>query len=95
MTKIKSRSKKDFEKDLFKLMNNAVFRKTTQNVRKQIYQAYNTKQKKNLFSVRISENLLAVEINKIKVKMNRSVSLGLSILEISKTLVYEFWYDYI
>ena len=31
----------------------------------------------------------------IKVKMNKSVYLGLSILEISKTLMYEFWYDYI
>ena len=30
-----------------------------------------------------------------KVKMNKAVYLGLSILEISKTLMYEFWYDYI
>ena len=41
-----------------------------------------------------SENLLAIEKKK-KVKMNKSVYLGLSILEISKTLMYEFWYDYI
>ena len=41
-----------------------------------------------------SENLLAVEMKKIKVKMNKPVYLGLSILEISKTLMYEFWYDY-
>ena len=34
-------------------------------------------------------------MKKIKVKMNKPVYLGLSILEISKTLVYEFWYDYI
>ena len=34
-------------------------------------------------------------MKKIKVKMNKSVYLGLSILEISKTLMYEFWYDYI
>ena len=32
---------------------------------------------------------------KIKVKMNKPVYLGLSVLEISKTLMYEFWYDYI
>ena len=39
-----------------------------------------------------SENLLAVEIKKkIKVKMNKSVYLGLSILKINKTLMYEFW----
>ena len=39
--------------------------------------------------------LLAIEMKKIKLKMNKSVYLGLSILEISKTLMYEFWYDYI
>ena len=33
-------------------------------------------------------------MKKIKVKMNKPVYLGLSILEISKTLTYEFWYDY-
>ena len=32
---------------------------------------------------------------KIRVKMNKSVYLGLSILEISKSQMYEFWYDYI
>ena len=42
-----------------------------------------------------SENLLAMEMEKIKVKMNKSGYLGLSILGISKTLMYEFWYDYI
>ena len=42
-----------------------------------------------------SENLLAIEMKKIKVKINKSVYLGLSILEISKTLMCEFWYDYI
>ena len=42
-----------------------------------------------------SENLLAIEMKKIKVKMNKPVYLGMSILHISKTLMYEFWYDYI
>ena len=42
-----------------------------------------------------SENLLAMEMEKIKVKMNKPVYLGWSILGISKTLMYEFWYDYI
>ena len=40
------------------------------------------------------ENLLAIEMKKTKPKMNKPVYLGLSILEISKTLMYEFWYDY-
>ena len=41
-----------------------------------------------------SENLLAIEMKKTKVKINKPVYLGFSILEISKTLMYEFWYDY-
>ena len=42
-----------------------------------------------------SEDLLAIKMNKIKVKMNKAVYLGFSILEISKILMYEFWCDYI
>ena len=42
-----------------------------------------------------SENVLAIEMKKIKVKMNKPLYLGLSILEISKTLMYESWYDYV
>ena len=42
----------------------------------------------------ISENLLAIEMKKTKVKMNKPIYLGLSKLEISKILMYEFWYDY-
>ena len=41
-----------------------------------------------------SENLLAIEMKKTKVKMNKPIYLGLSILEISKALMYEFWYGY-
>ena len=41
-----------------------------------------------------SENLLAIEMKKAKVKMNKPVYLDFSILEINKTLMYEFWYDY-
>ena len=42
-----------------------------------------------------SVGLLAIEMKKIKVEMNKPVYLGLTILEISKTLMYKFWYDYI
>ena len=42
-----------------------------------------------------SENLLPIEMKKTKVKMNKLVYLRFSILEISKTLMYESWYDYV
>ena len=43
---------------------------------------------------RFSENLLATEMKKTKVKMNKPIYLGMSILDVSKTLMYNFWYDY-
>ena len=46
-------------------------------------------------SKRFSENLLAIEMKKTSVKTNKPVYLGMSILEINKTLMHEFWYDYV
>ena len=42
-----------------------------------------------------SEDLMAIEMNKTKVKMNKLIYLGFSILDLSKIVMYEFWYDYI
>ena len=96
-------AKNDFERDFFKLMNNAVFGKTMENVRKHrdIKLVTTDKRRNRLVSEPnyhttkwFSENLLAIEMKTTKVKMNKPIYLGLSILEISKTLMYEFWYDY-
>ena len=96
-------AKDDFEKDLFKLMNNAVFRKTMENIRKHrdIKLVTTDKKRNKLVSEPnyhtmnyISEDLSIIKMNKTKVKMNKSIYLGLSILDISKILMYEFWYDY-
>ena len=85
-------------------MNNSVFGKTMENVRKHrgVKLATTDKRRNQLVSERnyhttkwFLEKLLATEMKKTKVKMNKPVYLGLSILEISKRLVYEFWYDYI
>ena len=38
---------------------------------------------------------LAIEIKKTQTLMNKPVYLGLSILDLSKTIMYEFWYDYV
>ena len=102
-TKLRKQAKNDFEKDFFKLMNNAVFGKTMENVRKHRDINLVTTDKRrnqlvpepNYYTTKwFSENLLATEMKKTKVKMNKSVYLGLSILEICKTLMYEFWHDY-
>ena len=42
-----------------------------------------------------TKNLLAIEMNKTQIYINKPVYLGLSILELSKILMYEFWYDYV
>ena len=103
-TKLKTEAKNDFEKDFLKLMNDAVFGKTMENVRKHrdIKLVTTDKRRNQLVSEPnyhttkyFSENLLAIEMKKTKVKMNKPVYLGMSILDISKTLMYEFWYDYI
>ena len=102
-TELRKLAKDDFEKDLFKLMNNAVFGKTMENIRKHrdIKLVTTNKKRNKLVSELnyhamnyISEDLSIIEINKTKVKMNKQIYLGLSILDISKILMYEFWYDY-
>ena len=84
-------------------MNNAVFRKTMENIRKHRNIKLVTTDKKrnklvsepNYHTVNyISEDLSIIEMTKTKVKMNKPIYLGLSILDISKRLIYEFWYDY-
>ena len=103
-TKLRTEAKNDFEKDFFKLMNNAVFGKTMENVRKhRDIKLVTTDKRRNQLASEpnyhttkyFSENLMAIEMKKTKVKMNKPIYLGMSILDISKTLMYEFWYDYI
>ena len=85
-------------------MNNAVSGKTMENVRndRDIKLVTTYKRRNQLVSEPnyhttkyFSENLLAIEMKKTKAKMNKPVYLGMSILDISKNLMYEFWYDYI
>ena len=91
------------EKDSFKLMNNSVFGKSMENVRKHrdiklvaTYKRINQLVSEPNYRTTkwFSGNLLAIEMKKVKVQMNKSAYLGLSILQISKTLMYAFWYDY-
>ena len=88
----------------FKLINNFVFGKTMENVRKhRDIKLVTTDKRRNQLVTEpnyhktkwFSEDLLAIEIKKTKVKLNKPVYLGLLKLEISRALMYEFWYDYI
>ena len=103
-TKLRAEPKNNFVKDFSKLMNNSVFGKTMENVRKhRDIKLVTTNKRRNQLASEpnyhttkyFSENLMAIEMKKTKVKMNKPIYLGMSILDISKTLMYEFWYDYI
>ena len=98
-TKLRKEAKNEFEKDFFKLMNNAVFGKTMEDVRKyRDIELVTTDRRRNQLvsepnyhtSKYFSEHLMAIEMKKTKVKMTKSVYLGMSILDISKTFMYEF-----
>ena len=103
-TDLRKDAKNDFEKDFFKLMNNSVFGKTMENVRnhRDIKSVTTDKRRSVLASEPkyhstkyISEDLLVMKMKKTEVRMNKPMCLGQAILDISKTLLYEFWYDYI
>ena len=103
-TELRKTASNDFEKDFFKLMSNAVFGKTIENVRKNrdIKLVKTDKKRNKLVSEPnchtmklIDNNLAIIEMKKVKVKMNKPIYLGLSILDISKITLYEFWYDYV
>ena len=102
-TKLRTAATNDFEKDFYKLMNNSVFGKTMENIRKHRNiklvtnrEAYLKLVMKPNFNswVRFGENLMGCEMGKIKVVMNKPVYLGQAILDLSKIVMYEFHYDY-
>ena len=102
-TQLRTQAKNDFEKDFFKLMNNAVFGKMMETIRKHrnIRLVMNgesylkTVMKPNFkSSVLLGENLMRCEMGKIEAVMNKPVYLGQAILDLSKIVMYEFHYDY-
>ena len=102
-TNLRTQAKNDFEKDFFKLMNNAVFGKTMENIKKHKNIKLVTNEKAYLrmvmkpnfkSGVLFSENLMDCEMGKIKVVMNKPMYLGQAILDLSKIVMYEFHYDY-
>ncbi|XP_065677415.1 uncharacterized protein LOC136092790 [Hydra vulgaris] len=103
-TDLRTKAKNDFEKDFFKLMNNSVFGKTMENIENRVDVRLVTKReqtiklasKPNYESRTIfDENLIAIHMKRTKLVYNKPIYLGMCILDLSKTLMYEFHYDYI
>ena len=103
-TNLRAKAKNNFEKDFYKLMNNSVFGKTMENIRNRVdVKLVNNENKlrklvakPNFRSRKIfSENLVSVHMKKTSLTMNKPVYLGMCILDLSKTIMYDFHYNYI
>ena len=106
-TELRKNRKNGFKKESFKIMNNTVFKKTMIKKCEKTYRdikLVTTKKRRNYLvsgpncnaTKFFSENLLAIEMKKETQKfMNKPLYLGLSILEIRKIVMYEFWYGYV
>ena len=102
-TRLRTAAKNDFEKDFYKLMNNSVFGKTMENIRRHRNIKLVNKKEEYLKTVMkpnfksgtlLGDDLMACEMGKVKVVMNKPVYLGQAILDLSKLIMYEFHYDY-
>ena len=102
-TRLRTAARNNFEKDFYKLMNNSVFGKTMENIRKhRNIKLVNNKDEylKNVMKPNfksgtlLGTDLMGCEMGKVRVVMNEQVYLGQAILDLSKTIMYEFHYDY-
>ena len=104
-TNLRAKAKNNFEKDFYKLMNNSVFGKTMENIRNRVdVKLVNTEEKLRKLVAKpnlkgppkiFSENLVSVHMKKTSLTMNKPVYLGMCILDLSKTIMYDFHYQYI
>ena len=103
-TGLRKKATSDFEKDLYKLMNNSVFGKTMENLRKRVsVNLVRTGEQRRLEKMIASprfaranifdDDLAAVQIHKSKLVLNRPVYVGMSVLDLSKLLMYDFYYN--
>ena len=101
-TKLRMEPKNEFEKNFYKLMNDSVYGKTMENIRnhRDIKLVTNNVRRKKLASEpnyhtckHFSENLIAITMKQPRILMHKPVYIGQTVLDISKILMYEFWYD--
>lgn len=106
-TEMRARATNDFEKDLYKLMNNAIFGKSMENVRSRVDIHLRTKwegrygarkliarpnfKRRTIFN----EDLVAVEMSRTNILMDKPISVGMAILDISKVVMYEYYYNFL
>ena len=103
-TELRKCAANSFEKDFFKLMNNSVFGKTIENIRKRQNiilvddraKALKLSSRPNFDRATIFDpNLVAIHMKKTEVYFNKPIYVGQAILDLSKTLMYDFHYNYI
>ena len=103
-TELRTKATSNFEKDLFKLMNNSVYGKTMENLRKRVdvklvraneddrlrrLIASPSYARANIFD----DNLAAIQMHKSRLVLNRPVYVGMCVLDLSKHLMYDFYYN--
>ena len=103
-TELRTAATSEFEKNFFKPMNNSVFGKTMENIRNRVdIKLVHDKKRAEKLSAKpnfnhcniFSEDLVAIHMKKTELKFNIPVYLGMCILDLIKTLMYDFHYNYI
>ena len=103
-TKLRAEAEKDFGKDFYKLMNNSVFGKTMENIRKRVdVKLVSDKKKARKLAAKpnfkhcniFCEDLIAIHTKKVSLEFDKPVYLGMCILDLRKTVIYDFNYNYI
>ena len=104
-TNLRAKANNSFEKDFYKLMNNSVFGKTMENIRNRVdVRLVNNEERASKLAAKpnlrsppkiFSENLISIHLKKIRLTMNKPIYLGMCILDLSKTLMFDFHYNYI
>lgn len=106
-TEMRAKANNEFEKNLYKLLNNAIFGKSMENVRARVDIRLKTAWEghhgaallisKPNFKRRtiFDENLVAVQMSKTSILMIKPISVGMAILDISKVVMYEYYYNFL